>query len=140
MVWRVHRWVYSRTGGRIGGRLLSMPVLLLTTIGRRSGRAHTTALTYLADSGRYIVIGSNGGARRHPDWYLNLRAHPKATIQTGSALVEVTARRAKDRERDRLWARVVAAYRGYAGYQHRTTRTIPVVVLEPKTRPEEGVR
>lgn len=136
--WRAHRWVYARTGGRIGGRMVNMPVLLLTTIGRRSGRARTTALTYVTDSRNYVVIGSNAGAARHPGWYLNLRAHPRVSIQTGSRVVRVTARVARGAERDRLWARAVTAYRGYGRYQRRSPRNIPVVVLEPNGRPEEG--
>lgn len=136
--WRAHRWVYVQTGGRIGGRVVSMPVLLLTTTGRRTGRARTTALTYVADSQSYVIIGSNGGAPRHPDWYLNLRAHPRATIQTGRRTVGVTARVARGAERDRLWARAVAAYRGYARYERRSPRVIPVVVLEPDPLSKEG--
>lgn len=138
--WRAHRWVYARTGGRIGGRVVNMPVLLLTTIGRRSGRVQATALTYLMDGPNYVVIASSGGAPRHPDWYLNLQAHPEASIQPGKQIVTVRSRVASGSERDRLWARAVAAYRGYARYEKRTTRKIPVVVLEPDVQPQEEAR
>lgn len=136
--WRAHRWVYARTGGRIGGRVVSMPVLLLTTTGRRSGRTHTTALTYIPDGHGFAVIGSNGGAPHHPDWYLNLIAHPQATVQMGRRTMDVTARVAHGPEHDRLWARAVAGYRGYARYQRRSPRVIPVVVLEPDPLSKEG--
>lgn len=132
--WWMHRWVYIRTGGRLGGRIVGMPVLLLTTRGRRSGRPHTVALTYLPDAGNFVVIASNGGARRNPDWYRNLRAHPEARVRIRRCTVRVKVRDAGDHERERLWLRAVKAYGGYAAYQHRTRRRIPVVVLEPDTR------
>jgi F420H(2)-dependent quinone reductase len=106
-------------------------MLLLTTTGRRSGRPHTTALTYLTDDARYAVVASNGGAPHHPAWYHNLRAHPEAQIQVGPMAYLVHAREAVGAEREHLWNRMVRLYAGYHGYQARTTRQIPVLVLEP---------
>lgn len=131
IAWQVHRWFYQRTGGRLGGRLLGMPVLLLTTVGRRTGKPRTTALTYFSDGHSFAVIASNGGAPRHPDWFLNLRAAPRAAVQVGSRQVRVLVRVAEGQERDRLWARVIGNQPIYAGYQARTSRLIPIVVLDP---------
>ena len=127
-LWRMHRWTYRASGGRLGGRLLGMPVLLLTTKGRRTGRPHTTALLYFPEGRNVVVIASSGGSPAHPAWWWNLRAHPEGRIQIGRG---VRRREAEGPERERLWARVVRAYRGYAAYQARTSRRIPVVVLEP---------
>lgn len=109
-----------------------MPVLLLTTTGRRSGRPHRVGLTYLRHGSAYAVIGSNAGASNHPDWVLNLRAHPQAAVEIGGRTAAVHAREATGTERTELWRRAVAAYSGYAGYRRRTPRRIPVVVLEPR--------
>jgi deazaflavin-dependent oxidoreductase (nitroreductase family) len=131
LLWRFHRWVYRISGGRVGGRLLGVPMLLLTTTGRRSGQPHTTALTYLTEGAHFVVVASNGGAPHHPAWLLNLRAHPEVQIQVGPTLHRVRAREAADPERQRLWTRMVQLYAGYGGYQARTTRRIPVVILKP---------
>lgn len=131
LLWRAHRWLYRCTGGRVGGTLIGLPVLLLTTTGRRTGRPHTVALTYWREDGDFVVVASNGGAARHPQWWLNLAARPKALVQTGRRTTAVAARRARGDERDRLWERVLTSYRGYGTYQRRTRRAIPVIVLEP---------
>lgn len=131
LLWRLHRWTYRASGGRVGGRLIGMPVLLLTTRGRRTGRPHTTALTYLPEDASCVIVASNGGAPNHPAWLLNLRASPEADIQVGQRRLRVRAREAGDAERERLWTRIVRVNPGYAVYQARTTRRIPVVVLEP---------
>lgn len=126
---RAHRLVYRASGGRVLGRVAGMPVLLLTTTGRRTGTARTTPLTYFRDGDDLLVVGSNGGEERAPGWLLNLRAHPEATVTIGSERHEVTARTAGAEERARLWPAIVATYPGYAAYERRTTRPIPVVVL-----------
>ncbi|RMD85186.1 MAG: nitroreductase family deazaflavin-dependent oxidoreductase [Candidatus Dadabacteria bacterium] len=131
LFWRLHRWVYRATRGKVGGRLIGLPVLLLTTKGRKSGQPRTVALTYLEDAGRYVVIASYLGEPRHPSWYLNLRANPEATVQVGSHTVRVRARDAEGEERERLWRRAVEAMPDYQTYQQRTSRRIPVVLLEP---------
>lgn len=115
----------------MGGRLLGMPVLLLTTTGRRSGRPQTRALTYFTEGQNVVVIASNGGARRHPAWFLNLQAQPAARVQIGRRMIRVRSRETKGAEREGLWARVASAQPSYTRYQARTARRIPVVVLEP---------
>lgn len=132
-LWRTHRWVYRATGGRLGGRIVGMPVLVLTTTGRRTGRPRSTNLTYLPYGTRFVVIGSSGGAAADPDWVRNLRTHPSAAVQIRDRYLRVQAREAIGAERRDLWERAVQAYPGYAVYQARTRRTIPVVVLEPVT-------
>ncbi|MGH2670958.1 MAG: nitroreductase/quinone reductase family protein [bacterium] len=131
-LWRLHRWTYRITGGRIGGRLLGFSFLLLTTGGRRTGRPHTVGLTYFPHGTGYAVIGSNGGAPNHPDWILNLRANPQAVVQVQTRHVTVRARDATEIERRRLWDRATATYPGYEAYRTRTRRTIPIMVLEPE--------
>jgi deazaflavin-dependent oxidoreductase (nitroreductase family) len=111
-----------------------MPVLLLTTAGRRSGRARTTPLTFLRDGNDLVVIASNGGADRPPDWSLNLQQTPRAVAEIGTDKLVVTARPASEQERERLWVVITATYAGYAGYQERTKRRIPVVLLTPEGR------
>lgn len=134
LVWRLHRWLFRRSGGRVGGRLIGMPVLLLVTVGRRSGRPHTTALTYLRRGPDIVIIASNGGAQNHPDWFLNLRAHPEVEVDLGRRHLPMRAREATGPEREALWARVVQMNRRYAGYQARTKRRIPIVVLTAAAR------
>jgi deazaflavin-dependent oxidoreductase (nitroreductase family) len=131
LVWKVHPWLYRVTGGRVGGRMIGMPVLLLTTTGRRSGTPRTRALTYLPHGDAAVVIASNAGDARHPDWWLNLRANPEAEMMQGSRTCRIRAREADGDERARLWSAAVARWPGYAEYEGRTTRRIPVVVLEP---------
>ena len=106
-----------------------MPVLLLPTTGRRSGKARTTPLTFFRDGTNLVVIASNGGADRPPDWWLNLRQTPRAVVRIGTDTLVVTARPASEQERERLWVVITATYAGYARYQERTTRRIPVVRL-----------
>src|SRR3990170_6235850 len=94
LVWRFHRWAYQATGGRLGGRMMGMPVLLLTTTGRKSGVPRTNALMYLPEGRGCVVIASNAGERRHPGWWLNLQARPRATVQRGREVTPVVAREA----------------------------------------------
>ena len=113
-----------------------MPVLLLTTTGRRSGKARTTPLTFFRDGADLVVIASNGGADRPPGWSLNLQQNPRAVVEIGTDEVAVTARTASAAERKRLWVPITATYSGYARYQEKTTRRIPVVILTPDGEPE----
>jgi deazaflavin-dependent oxidoreductase (nitroreductase family) len=124
-----HRTVYRLSRGRLLGRVAGMPVLLLTTIGRRSGRARTTPLTYFEAGDELVIVASNGGEDRAPAWWLNLCEHPAATITIGRRSDSVTARIATAEERGRLWPMIVATHPGYADYARRTTRPIPVVLL-----------
>ncbi len=129
---RVNTWIYRVTGGRIAARFPGgAPVLLLTTIGRRSGRRRTAPLLYLMDGDRYIVVGSKGGMAHDPLWIRNLEAEPRVEIEVGNRAMAATARRATREEKAGLWPRLVAMYPSYADYQARTARDIPVVILTP---------
>jgi deazaflavin-dependent oxidoreductase (nitroreductase family) len=127
----LHTRVYRLTGGRIGAWLGSVQAVLLTTTGRKSGALRTTPLTAVPDGDRIILIASNGGAPRHPDWYLNLVAAPDVVIQRRAEILHLRARTAGPDEREALWSRAVAVNGGYAGYQRRADREIPVVICEP---------
>jgi deazaflavin-dependent oxidoreductase (nitroreductase family) len=131
--------LYRSTGGRVAGRVGKAPILLLTTTGRRSGAARTTPLLFLRDGDRIAVVASYGGRPSHPSWYLNLRASPAVEVQVGRERFAATARTATLEEREQLWPRLVDMYGSYAAYERRTTREIPVVLLEPAAarRPEE---
>jgi deazaflavin-dependent oxidoreductase (nitroreductase family) len=127
----MHSRVYRLTGGRVGGRLGRLPVLLLTTTGRKSGEPRTQPLAYTHVGDGYAVIASKGGAAQHPFWYLNLRANPLAEVTVGRATRRVRARDAQGEERERLWRALADLYPGYDKYAQKTSRQIPVVVLEP---------
>ena len=114
------------------GRRLGAPFLVLATTGRRSGARRETVLSFTRDGDCYVVIASDGGARRHPDWYLNLTADPDVTVEVAGRRLEATAETVTGEDRDRLWRQAVATYVGYAAYQARTEREIPVVRLRPK--------
>ena len=129
---RIHAILYRTTRGRVGTRLVANDMLLLTTLGRASGKPHTVPLLYLQDGETLVVVASWGGRDYHPDWYLNLIAQPTATVNIGGASRHVIARTADRKERAIWWARVQQAYRGYKVYQSRTRREIPIVLLEPR--------
>ncbi len=125
-----HLALYRATGGRIGGSLGALRVLLLTTTGRKSGRARTAPLVYFEDGERLVLIGSNGGGPNDPLWWQNLKQAPEASVQIGAETRRVRARLASAEERARLWPEVKAENPAYAGYERRTQREIPVVLLE----------
>jgi deazaflavin-dependent oxidoreductase (nitroreductase family) len=124
-----HAFLYRATRGRLGRRLAHHDILLLTTTGRAGGRPHTVPLLYLRVDGELAVIASFAGQDHHPAWYRNLQASPRARVQVRGEHFTVTAREATPEERPALWALAVAEHPGYAGYQRRTTRLIPVVLL-----------
>lgn len=128
----IHRFLYSTTNGRIGGKLGRVPTLLLTTKGRKSGRSRTTPLLYIKDDNNYVVVASNGGDDRHPSWSLNLRDNPQANVQVRKRRLTVEAKKADPEEKARLWPQLTRVYPGYDEYQHRTKREIPVVILRPE--------
>jgi deazaflavin-dependent oxidoreductase (nitroreductase family) len=132
----LHRALYRLSGGRVGGRIWGLRVVLLTTTGRRSGRQRTVPLLSFRTGTDVVVIASYGGLDRPPAWWLNLQTHPDAELQEGRSRRMVTARTASGVERARLWVDVTAEAPGYLDYQQRTTREIPVVVLE--RRKENG--
>jgi len=120
---------FRANGGRVGGPFEGARLLLLTTIGARSGAAHTIPLGYLPDGGeRVLVIASAGGAPNHPAWFHNL-AHPRVTVEDGTFTYDAQAVVLEGAERDRVFARAVEADPGWADYQATTTRILPVVAL-----------
>ncbi|MGO9488111.1 MAG: nitroreductase family deazaflavin-dependent oxidoreductase [Solirubrobacteraceae bacterium] len=128
-----HTLVYRASGGLIGHRLPGMPpTLLLDHVGARSGRQRTSPLLYARDGEDVILVASKGGYEKNPAWFHNLMANPDTTVQIGSRRHAVHARQASAAERKRLWPLVVGVYGGYEGYQQRTSREIPLVVLEPR--------
>lgn len=128
--WWAHRWLYRLSGGRIGRRSNGFEVLLLTTTGRRSGERRSVALQSLEHGNGWAVIASYAGEDRHPAWWLNLQAEPMADAQVRATHARVRARDATGNEREELWARFVAIDNAYTLYARRTTRVIPVGVLE----------
>ncbi len=130
LITRVHRFVYEATDGRLGANLGGKPMLLLTTVGRKSGVARTLPLLYVPDGDRVLVVGSNAGDDRAPAWWLNLQAKPEARVRVGREVYDVNARRAEGDEAEALWAKALVAYPPYADYRERTSRDIPIVVLE----------
>jgi deazaflavin-dependent oxidoreductase (nitroreductase family) len=128
----IHRAVFDLTRGRLAGKLAGMPVLKLTTTGRKTGKRRDTMLTSpLQDGDRVIVVASKGGDPRHPAWYLNLRDNPEVTVTMQGRTRAMTAHTAALEEKAELWPRIVASSKGYGDYQKRTDRDIPVVVLRP---------
>jgi deazaflavin-dependent oxidoreductase (nitroreductase family) len=127
----LHTLLYRATHGAVGRRLVDNDMLLLTTTGRHTRAAHTVPLLYLRSEEALVVFASWGGRSTHPAWYLNLAADAFGTVQVLGRRWPVRARTADPGERERWWARAVEAYAGYAVYQGRTDREIPVVFLEP---------
>ena len=124
-----HVGVYRLTCGRVLGKGVGAPVLLLTTTGRKTGKRRTWPLLYLVEGDSYVVVASNGGSITHPSWYLNLTSYPTATIRLRSYQGLVEARTASPEERAFLWPKMVELYYGYETYQGRTKRQIPLVML-----------
>lgn len=121
---------YRETDGEVGYLWRGVPTLILTTTGRRSGRQRSTPLIFAEDGDAYVIVASKGGAPRHPAWYLNLVDHPKVEVQVKGDRFEALARTAGPGERERLWRLMAGIWPDYDVYQERTTRQIPVVVLE----------
>jgi deazaflavin-dependent oxidoreductase (nitroreductase family) len=130
--WRIHRWLFRISGGRIGSRMNGFEVLLLTTVGRRSGIERRVALQSLRHGDGWAVVASHAGDDREPAWLLNLRGRPDATVMIGGETTAVRARETEGDERTELWNRFVAIDDAYAEYERRTSRHIAVVVLEPR--------
>ena len=126
-----HAGVYRATGGKLFGRMGKSPILLLNTVGRKSGRKRTSPLLYVMDGEDFVIIASKGGAPTHPAWYLNLRADPDATVEVGDREVRVRAEEADSEEKARLWQKMVEMYPTYDDYQQKTGREIPLLKLHP---------
>jgi deazaflavin-dependent oxidoreductase (nitroreductase family) len=129
----LHAFVYRATGGIVGRHIPGVPpMLLLDHVGAKSGKRRTNPLVYLEDGEDIVIVASKGGYPRHPAWFHNLKANPHTTVQIGTKKIPVQARVATSEERKRLWPKVVELYGGYADYQRRTEREIPLVILEPR--------
>ena len=131
----LHRSLYRASSGRVGANWANdrMPVLLLTTTGRRTGRERTWPVGYVRDGEGYAVVASNGGLPSHPAWYHNLTSEPRASIEVGGSRLAVRAATAEGAERARLWVKIVERYPNFVKYQDGVTRELPVVVLRPTT-------
>lgn len=138
----LHRAVLRLSRGRLLGRAAGMPVVVLTTVGHRSGRRRRTVLTApLVDGERVVLVASYGGHSENPHWFQNLLVHPEVGLAVaGKGERPMRARVAGPEERSELWPRIVEAYAGYEGYQRKTERRIPIVVLEPYAGAPEGRR
>jgi deazaflavin-dependent oxidoreductase (nitroreductase family) len=126
-----HAGVYRATGGKLFGHMGKSPILLLNTIGRKTGRKRTSPLLYVMDGEDFVVIASKGGAATHPAWYVNLMANPEATVEIGDRVVQVEAEEADPEDKTRLWQKMVEMYPAYDAYQEKTEREIPLLVLRP---------
>jgi F420H(2)-dependent quinone reductase len=132
---RLNTWAYRLTGGRLFGKWLhGEPILLMTVLGRKSGRSLTVPLVHLTDGDREIVVASKGGMEKHPLWYLNVVANPDVEIQTGAVTRQMRAHTADEAERAHYWPKLVALNKDFDDYQARAEghRTIPVVILSPR--------
>ncbi len=132
MMSKAHVFWYRLTGGTFGSTVGRAPVLLLTTTGRRSGRARTTPLLYLEDGGNLVVVASNADDDRDPGWWRNLKRHREGTVQIKRETRSVRADQASAEEKARLWPALTAMYPDYDAYTRRTTRDLPVVILRPQ--------
>jgi len=121
---------FRANGGKVSGPFEGAPLLLLTSTGARTGAPRVNPMMYLDDSKRLYVFASKAGAPTNPDWYHNLIAHPRATVEIGEERFEVTASVLTGAERDEIYQRQAALYPGFAEYQAKTARTIPVVALQ----------
>ncbi|HNP88099.1 MAG: nitroreductase family deazaflavin-dependent oxidoreductase [Chloroflexi bacterium SZAS-1] len=122
----LHVTLYRLTGGRLGGR----NIILLTTTGKKSGQSRTRPLFHMKDRGDYIVIASAGGSAKNPAWYANLTANPRVTVEDHGRTFSGVASTVNPEERARLWQQVVATNSGFAGYEQRTSRVIPIVRIQ----------
>ncbi len=131
----VHAWnqaiiaEFRANGGQVGGQFEGAPLLLLHTTGARTGQPRVNPLAYTRDGERYVVIASKGGAPTNPDWYYNIVANPRVTVEVGTEQFEAEATTPGEPERTRLYDQMAAVMPGFAAYQRQTTRQIPVVVL-----------
>lgn len=123
---------FRANGGQVGGQFEGAPLLLLHSTGARSGQPRIHPMIYLRDGDRYVVFASKAGADTSPDWYHNLVAHPEAWIEVATDTVDVTAAETQGDERDTLYATQAERYTGFADYQAKTSRVIPVMVLTPR--------
>jgi deazaflavin-dependent oxidoreductase (nitroreductase family) len=122
---------FRASKGKVGGQFAGVPLLLLHTTGAKTGKERVNPVMYRPVDGGYAVFASKGGAPDNPDWYHNLRAHPRVSAEIGDRTLELIARVTEGEERDRIWAAHTADNPGFADYERKTTRQIPVIILEP---------
>ncbi len=127
----LHVRAYRASGGRIGGSFMGSPVFVLLTTGRKTGVERRTPLLYMPYGDDLVIVASNGGTASPPAWWLNLKSNPRAEAILGNRRIPVIASETSGEERRKLWESVVGMYPGYAGYQRKTDRAIPVVRLRP---------
>jgi deazaflavin-dependent oxidoreductase (nitroreductase family) len=128
---KLHRAVYRKTGGKIGGSLVGIPMCLLTTTGRKTGLSRTLPLACMRDGDNLVVVGSNNGQDHDPAWWRNLVAQPAARVEFGGDAYPVMASLATPEERARLWPLLEQGNPAYRRYKKKTQRPIPVVILRP---------
>ncbi len=126
---RFQIFMFRRSGGKMLVR--GMPVLLLTTVGRKTGKQRVTSVMYIRDGDNYVITASNAGADKHPDWFVNLQANPQTMIEVDGMTRRLIARQANPEEKDRLWAQLVERAPFFQGYKTKTARDIPMVILQP---------
>lgn len=131
LIFSLLNFLYRSSGGRIGGKIGNNPVLLLTTKGRKSGKQRTVPVMYFMDGPAYVVTASAGGAPKNPAWFHNVRSNPQATIETGRQRINVVGEVASPEKRNELWTHLLEIAPGFANYQKRTSRQIPIVLLRP---------
>jgi deazaflavin-dependent oxidoreductase (nitroreductase family) len=134
LVYSIATALYRLTGGRIGGKVQGLPVLLLTTTGRKTGKSRVTPVGYFEADGGYVVVASNAGFDNHPGWYHNLKHSPRVTFEIRGNRAAALAETAGPDLRARLWARLMELAPGYGAYQKRTSREIPIVLLHSEAK------
>jgi len=132
---RLHVSLYKLTGGRVGGSVFGAPVLLLSTVGRRTGRKRTTPLLYIQDGDNLVVVASNGGREKNPAWFMNIKQDPRTEVQIRGPRTVMRAEQANRDEKQRLWPLLTKMYGRYDEYRAKTKREIPVVILHRDDRP-----
>ena len=133
LFYKFHRWMYEASDGRVGAKSSQGPMLVLSTVGRRTGQPRSTPLMYMRDGEDFVVVASNGGRPQPPAWYLNLQVEPKATVRDGRRTLGVVAETPGPEEREALWRRLHEFYAGWSHYQTLTDRELPVIRLRPQT-------
>jgi len=128
---RFQVYVYRRSGGKRLGHIRGMPVLLLTTVGRKTGKTRVTPVVYIRDGNNYVIIAANAGADKNPGWFANLQANPPTTIEVDNMTITVMAHKASTEEKGRLWPGLVEQAPFFEGYRKKTTRDIPMIILQP---------
>lgn len=127
----IYVFLYRLTGGKFGSHVQGLPVLLLTTTGRKTGKKRITPLGYLEHDGYYVITASNAGFDTHPAWFHNLKTHPQVELQIGNQQLTAIAELANPLLRQQLWTDLVKRAPGYGAYEKRTSREIPMVLLRP---------